>query len=766
MWPDGSFLGFRSDQIPSQAFRAQDSSSIIGIPTRRDVKSGQRVVLWKDVERSFVGAQSIMNGQHAVLFLTDDDFQDLIPLRIPHHPGMVLEVAVGNQQTHHADMQTLDYLAQIRVRATLASFSQEQPIPRLFIVLPESTGAFDSKKETYSKHFRLYFLCECGARTTGNGNHKVHFTMHPGYDLLDSNAFFTNFGPYLLTMMYMAKYGIETGELTIPPMLGFRHANKIGMDQRRLDFMQKNIGRLIDDTISHLEEALGAFGADTSTTPYPSLSASGLTQLRHHLKIEDIEYFFGNLGRITTRDGGCAWICRDHWRESHEPALKQLKSVIRTFGGVSHKDRIELVALSDTIARQIYDALGEVSRTQKGNSWGALKESTEGIVGSFDGVESLRLTTERLVVDVKGFLQGEVKGVTIHLKQFDGLTLDDIEFIQHYHSDLTTREKALQLGHHLNLRSIEVVNGDESNDAVVTVSFSEESSAIESHVKLRDDFAFMNSDSLRTFIRQYGWTFKTIITSKLFNDGHAELLDKATQDRGSMITHLDITPTSLTFAGLDTMDRVIKRSHSSLSIRLFMDHLNEGNQETKALLLLGRYKDRINGLRLRGPHLLRWLPKIAMAFPIRNDFPILEELYVEHPYELVFDEWLSVIIQKWVSTMVAAPSQPLPRIKVLGILGIHLRLQDWKTLVTSLGLSTLEELHLDRAVYTQEQLTVLVDHIADNSRPASSLRFLDLRLAGVVPPDVHTEELCKKLREHVPRGLLSIPSKPITITWP
>lgn len=345
-------------------------------------------------------------------------------------------------------------------------------------------------------------------------------------------------------------------------------------------------------------------------------------------------------------------------------------------------------------------------------------------------------------------------------------TCRDENMFELIHLVIATREKALQLGHHLNLRSIEVVNGDESNDAVVTVSFSEESSAIESHVKLRDDFAFMNSDSLRTFIRQYGWTFKTIITSKLFNDGHAELLDKATQDRGSMITHLDITPTSLTFAGLDTMDRVIKRSHSSLSIRLFMDHLNEGNQETKALLLLGRYKDRINGLRLRGPHLLRWLPKIAMAFPIRNDFPILEELYVEHPYELVFDEWLSVIIQKWVSTMVAAPSQPLPRIKVLGILGIHLRLQDWKTLVTSLGLSTLEELHLDRAVYTQEQLTVLVDHIADNSRPASSLRFLDLRLAGVVPPDVHTEELCKKLREHVPRGLLSIPSKPITITWP
>ncbi|KAG0240498.1 hypothetical protein BGX31_001913 [Mortierella sp. GBA43] len=76
----------------SQPFRAQKSTKIVTIPTRQDTKSGQRIVRWKDVQQCFENAKTIMNGEDIVLFLTDDDLEDLIPLRIAHHPGVVLEV--------------------------------------------------------------------------------------------------------------------------------------------------------------------------------------------------------------------------------------------------------------------------------------------------------------------------------------------------------------------------------------------------------------------------------------------------------------------------------------------------------------------------------------------------------------------------------------------------------------------------------------------------------------------------------------------------
>ncbi|KAF9358517.1 hypothetical protein BGX34_008902 [Mortierella sp. NVP85] len=79
----------------AQIFRLRSSHETTSIPTRLDVKSGQRVVLWKDVLQYFKHAEGILNEGEAVLFLTDDNFEYLTPLRIPHCPSVVLEV-VGN----------------------------------------------------------------------------------------------------------------------------------------------------------------------------------------------------------------------------------------------------------------------------------------------------------------------------------------------------------------------------------------------------------------------------------------------------------------------------------------------------------------------------------------------------------------------------------------------------------------------------------------------------------------------------------------------
>ena len=60
----------------SQAFRARLSSETTLIPTRHDSKSGQRIVLWKDVLRCYKNAEYVRHGQEMVLFLTTDEFEE------------------------------------------------------------------------------------------------------------------------------------------------------------------------------------------------------------------------------------------------------------------------------------------------------------------------------------------------------------------------------------------------------------------------------------------------------------------------------------------------------------------------------------------------------------------------------------------------------------------------------------------------------------------------------------------------------------------
>jgi hypothetical protein len=64
------------DETQSQAFRTKSSSGVITIPTRHDPTSGQRVVRWKDIQQYFNGAEGILNGQDAVLFLTNKKLEE------------------------------------------------------------------------------------------------------------------------------------------------------------------------------------------------------------------------------------------------------------------------------------------------------------------------------------------------------------------------------------------------------------------------------------------------------------------------------------------------------------------------------------------------------------------------------------------------------------------------------------------------------------------------------------------------------------------
>ncbi|KAF9348282.1 hypothetical protein BGX26_000284 [Mortierella sp. AD094] len=92
-----------ADDRPSQEFRAKGTSAITSIDTFPDPKTGDHVILWEDIESEFENVKNIKYTQGGVSKkvspLRGENLQDLIPKRIPYHPGVILEVVMAGTST-------------------------------------------------------------------------------------------------------------------------------------------------------------------------------------------------------------------------------------------------------------------------------------------------------------------------------------------------------------------------------------------------------------------------------------------------------------------------------------------------------------------------------------------------------------------------------------------------------------------------------------------------------------------------------------------
>ncbi|KAF9208328.1 hypothetical protein BGZ49_009111 [Haplosporangium sp. Z 27] len=79
-----------------QTFRAAPDGPLIRIEVINDEESGQRVVFWEDIEFHFPGIRCIMNGDIAISPARDAKRKRIEPLCIKHHPGVVLDVILVN----------------------------------------------------------------------------------------------------------------------------------------------------------------------------------------------------------------------------------------------------------------------------------------------------------------------------------------------------------------------------------------------------------------------------------------------------------------------------------------------------------------------------------------------------------------------------------------------------------------------------------------------------------------------------------------------
>ncbi|KAI1316804.1 hypothetical protein EDD11_009470 [Mortierella claussenii] len=499
----------------SQAFRLRSSSShatlLRVIPARQDSKTSEYIILWSDIQNNFAGAERIVNGDCAVLFMTDENFEYLKPKRIPYHPGVVLDVvmpgvshvtnpvhtaevadpllesrdttlavmrhgsaaiaASESQVTIHSptlrrdsDMQAIidgqehqteDIKNSVRYyydklqaeversrvlqerhfvmqkqmhelqlaaeedsrrwqkrildqqRALQRTFEERQdkmkkmqeealerlaivqnkvqavltqtyelhefPIPHLFIVLPKATRMRDSFAKPFSNQFRLFFLCECGKHTMTEGSkipHVMHLAKHEGYDIDRPTEFFQQYGPYVLTMMQMVKFGFSVAGVVVPALANTGLIEGINAVQDSLDLAQNRIGSLVDDTINFINdqfsnadggiEMVREQGNQNGLDKLEALEGADLRQLESYLSVNDKGRVLGNLYRISTKDGKVKWVCIDHYRENYRvTAMQNLMDAIKANAGLFQEEHANIIIAisSSTQAKQFYDVL-------------------------------------------------------------------------------------------------------------------------------------------------------------------------------------------------------------------------------------------------------------------------------------------------------------------------------------------------------------------------------------------------------------------------
>ncbi|KAF9915094.1 hypothetical protein BX616_006921 [Lobosporangium transversale] len=266
-------------------------------------------------------------------------------------------------------------IIQDRVQAVLTQTYElhEYPIPHLFIVLPKVVRARDSYSKPFSNQFRLFFLCECGKHTmTENSTipHEIHLAKHEGYDIDRPTDFFDKYGPYVLTMMQMVKFGFAAAGVVVPALNNTGLIEGMDAVKSGLDFAQKSFGSLVDDTINFINDqtsnANGGMDAAADSNDHLKLDklevleGADLRQLESYLKVQDSGRVLGNLYRIVTQEGKVKWVCIDHYRENYKTStIKNLKDAVTANRGEFPKGegKVVITFSSSSMAKQFYDVL-------------------------------------------------------------------------------------------------------------------------------------------------------------------------------------------------------------------------------------------------------------------------------------------------------------------------------------------------------------------------------------------------------------------------
>ncbi|KAF9142853.1 hypothetical protein BGX30_002043 [Mortierella sp. GBA39] len=352
-----------------------------------NISASVKEEFWTSVAlyESFV--QAVRSGQTEDTNVIRNDFRThLTALEGEMAKNADLQQQMFEMQQSMVQMQrqALDRLAVIqnRVQAILVQNYElhEYPIPRLFIVLPKDPARWDPIRLVQNK-FRLFFLCECGEHTrlcrnnsnmNPSGNmqqHHIHLAKHEGYDIETPTEFFRRYGPYILDMLNMIKYGAMVAGLTVPALVPLKMTATVDQLKDSLNHFSYNIEPSVNQAINYLQSLptaqnprKGGLAQDTDKSRayvdgLEALEGADLRRLGTFLKDRDSFQVLGNLYRTVTSEGHVKWVCLDHYRSSYNTAaMKELIDLVQVNGGSfeEHIGRVEISLSSSTIAGQFY----------------------------------------------------------------------------------------------------------------------------------------------------------------------------------------------------------------------------------------------------------------------------------------------------------------------------------------------------------------------------------------------------------------------------
>ncbi|KAF8939094.1 hypothetical protein BGZ58_010663, partial [Dissophora ornata] len=243
----------------------------------------------------------------------------------------------------------------------------EYTIPRLFIVLPETSTAWDPATMFRTK-FRLRFICECGEHTKASRSkipHQIHLSNHEGYVVNKPTEFFEKYGPFLMLMLEMIKTGTGIAGRFVPAVAIIDAVTSKGIDYslkyleecRALIQKSDGVDVDVDRDARELHQDLPSY-----LTGVEGLEGADLRQLGSYLTANSSDNLLGNLYRMTTKDGHVKWVCHNHYRAGYQEAHTQkLRELVKLAEGEFDEQlgRIEIRLGSSFAASEFYEAVSK-----------------------------------------------------------------------------------------------------------------------------------------------------------------------------------------------------------------------------------------------------------------------------------------------------------------------------------------------------------------------------------------------------------------------
>ncbi|KAF9083184.1 hypothetical protein BGX23_011700, partial [Mortierella sp. AD031] len=192
-----------------------------------------------------------------------------------------------DEEMYRMQQQTIDRLivAQQRIEAVLVQTYElhEYPLPRLFVILPDSYETWDLRSLLLER-FRLYFLCECGEECRAGSSdeivssdqpstmtaatptspipvkNRIHLAKHEGYELSRPKEFLESYGPYVLGMLRILKHCLAVAAV-VSPVVGIAHGGVKEITEGVKTISECTMAA-VDKSINFLEQKL-----DDTTAP-------------------------------------------------------------------------------------------------------------------------------------------------------------------------------------------------------------------------------------------------------------------------------------------------------------------------------------------------------------------------------------------------------------------------------------------------------------------------------------------------------------------